>query len=140
MNDVIINKIQSIQRCVRRAREEYAADLAGFADNYTRQDAAILNVLRACETAIDMANFIIRAYRLGIPASSADSFRLLHREGVIDAPLSERLARMTGFRNTAVHQYNDIDIHIVEAVIASGLDDLLAFSDRVREYVRGSAP
>jgi hypothetical protein len=28
MNDVVINKIQSIQRCVRRAREEYQA----FAD------------------------------------------------------------------------------------------------------------
>ena len=49
MNDIVTNKIQSIQRCVLRAREEYGADRDGFAINYTRQDAAILNVLRACE-------------------------------------------------------------------------------------------
>ena len=52
MNDIVINKIQSIQRCVRRAREEYRADSDGFATNYTRQDAALLHVLRACETII----------------------------------------------------------------------------------------
>jgi hypothetical protein len=43
MNDIVINKIQSIQRCVIRAREEYEIDPAGFAENYTRQDAAVLN-------------------------------------------------------------------------------------------------
>ena len=46
MNDVVTNKIQSIQRCVQRAREEYEADRAGFAANYSHQDAALLNVLR----------------------------------------------------------------------------------------------
>lgn len=29
MNEVVLNKIQSIQRCVRRAREEFAADPDG---------------------------------------------------------------------------------------------------------------
>ena len=77
MNDVVINKIQSIQRCVRRAREEYQANRDGFAGDYTRQDAALLNVVRACETAIDLANHVIRARKLGIPVSSADSFELL---------------------------------------------------------------
>jgi len=77
MNDIVINKVQSIQRCVRRARDEYQADPDTFATNYTHQDAAILNVVRACETAIDLANYVIRANKLGIPVSSADSFRVL---------------------------------------------------------------
>ena len=51
MKDIVINKIQSIQRCVERAREEFHDDPATFDANYTRQDAAILNVLRACEQA-----------------------------------------------------------------------------------------
>jgi len=91
MNDIVINKIQNIQRCVRRAREEYQADRDGFATNYTRQDAALLNVLRACETAIDLANHVIRAHKLGIPVSSADSFKLLRTERIIDTRLAERL-------------------------------------------------
>jgi len=139
MNDIVINKIQSIQRCVRRAREEYQADPDGFAANYTRQDAALLNVLRACETAIDLANHIIRACKLGIPVSSADSFKLLRTEQIIDSRLAERMEKMVGFRNTVVHQYTQVDIRIVKAVIVSELDELLAFADRIREYVHGSA-
>ncbi len=44
MNDIVINKIQSIQRCVERARDEYGKDPDGFASNYTAQDAALFNV------------------------------------------------------------------------------------------------
>jgi len=139
MNDIVINKIQSIQRCVRRAREEYQADRDGFATNYTRQDAALLNVLRACETAIDLANHVIRAHKLGIPVSSADSFKLLRTEQIIDTRLAERLEKMIGFRNTIIHQYTKTDLRIVEAVIVSELDELLAFADRIREYVHGTA-
>ena len=138
MNDVVINKIQSIQRCVRRAREEYQADPGGFASNYTRQDAALLNMVRACETAIDLANHIIRVQKLGIPVSSADTFELLKAERIIDSRLAERMKRMVGFRNTVVHQYTKVDLAIVEAVIVAELDELLAFADQIRKYVNGS--
>ena len=33
-----------------------------------------------------------------------------------------------------VHQYTEVDIRIVKAVIVSDLDELLAFADRIREY------
>jgi uncharacterized protein YutE (UPF0331/DUF86 family) len=138
MNDIAINKIQNIQRCVRRAREEYQADRDGFATNYTRQDAALLNIVRACETAIDLANHVIRSNKLGIPVSSADSFKLLRAERIIDDRLAERMVKMVGFRNTVVHQYTKVDIRIVETVIVSELDELLAFADKVREFINGT--
>jgi uncharacterized protein YutE (UPF0331/DUF86 family) len=69
VSDIIINKIQSIQRCVERAREEYGKNPAGFDTDYTVQDAAMLNVLRACELAIDLANHIIKVHKMGIPTS-----------------------------------------------------------------------
>ena len=34
---------------------------AGFKDDSTRQDAAILNVMRACESAVELANILTRA-------------------------------------------------------------------------------
>lgn len=138
MKDVVINKIQNIQRCVRRAREEYRKDPDGFASNYTQQDAAMLNVVRACESAIDLANHVIRVGKLGIPVSSADTFELLKAERVIDASLADQMKKMVGFRNTVVHQYTKIDLSIVQAVIVTELDKLLAFADRVKEYVSGS--
>ena len=55
VDDVLINKAATIERCVQRAREEYFSNPATFATNFSRQDAAILNIQRACEAAIDMA-------------------------------------------------------------------------------------
>jgi uncharacterized protein YutE (UPF0331/DUF86 family) len=134
MNDIVINKIQSIQRCIQRAREEYAADPDTFANNYTRQDAALLNVLRACEQTIDLANHLVKEYKMGIPTASAESFELLQAQKVIDKALAQRLRRMVSFRNTVVHHYQRLEMDIVKGVITSGLDDLILFGQRVLEF------
>ena len=134
-NDIVINKIESIQRCVKRAREELAA-ADDFEHDYTHQDAAILNVTRSCEQAIDLANHVIRREKLGIPKDSGDSFDLLATGRLIGDELSRKLKKMVGFRSIAVHEYQDVDIAIVRTVIQDGLDDLLAFTDRVLEWER----
>ncbi|MBN1147254.1 MAG: DUF86 domain-containing protein [Anaerolineales bacterium] len=136
MNDIVIHKIQSIQRCIERARQEYESDPAGFAENYTAQDAAVLNILRACEQAIDLANHVLQTHKMGIPASSAESFELLQRKLVIDQALAQKLKQMVHFRNIVIHQYQRMDIAVVESVIVSGLDDLVRFGDCVLEFVR----
>jgi uncharacterized protein YutE (UPF0331/DUF86 family) len=128
LSDVALLKIQSIHRCIRRARQEHRAAGAGFRDDFTRQDAALLNVTRACEQAMDLANHIVRVRSLGVPATSAESFQLLEQADVIPADLRRRLAAMVGFRNTAVHQYTELDLDIVEWVITQGLDDVLALT------------
>jgi uncharacterized protein YutE (UPF0331/DUF86 family) len=132
---VTAKKIATIVRCVERARAEYAQAGGGFSRDFTRQDAAILNVTRACEAAIDLANMLIRARRLGVPGETRESFALLERAGVIPVDLSGRLQRMIGFRNIAVHQYQDLDLKIVEAVIRDRLDDLLTFAEAVRSQL-----
>lgn len=129
-DDVLLNKAATIERCVARADEEYRKDPATFAADFTRQDAAILNIQRACEACLDMGHAIIRRERLGIPQSARDVFALLARAGWIDASLAEALQRMVGYRNIAVHDYqNQLPITIV--VIERHLDDFLAFSRAV---------
>jgi uncharacterized protein YutE (UPF0331/DUF86 family) len=71
-DDVLLNKAATIERCVARARDEFNADPQTFATNLTRQDAAILNIQRACEAALDMGHHIIRRESLGLPQSSRD--------------------------------------------------------------------
>lgn len=129
MNDVLENKIQSIHRCITRAREEYRLAGDNFAHDFSRQDSAVLNIIRACEMSIDLANHVIKREKLGFPTSSAESFELLARQGVIAFDLAEKLKNMVGFRNTAIHEYQKIKTEIVEAIIRSGLNDLVAFTD-----------
>ena len=131
MNDVLVNKIQSIHRCIDRAREEYELAGQAFKTDYSRQDAAILNITRACEQAIDLASHLIRARKLGIPNDSKEGFRLLEKHGLISPELSGKLQKMVSFRNTVVHEYQATNIDIVIAVIQTGLADLVEFTDTV---------
>lgn len=127
-DDVLINKAATIERCIRRAREEYAADPAGFASNFTRQDAAILNIQRACEAALDMGQHLIRRERLGVPQSARDVFTLIAQAGWITPVLSDSLKRMVGFRNIAVHDYESLQLPITIRIIETHLDDFLAYA------------
>mgnify|MGYP000436051692 CR=1 FL=1 len=128
MSDVLINKAATIERCVKRAREEYDKGPDTFATDYTRQDAAILNIQRACEASLDMANHLIRSQKLGIPQSSRDAFTLLEQANLIPASLADTMKKMVGFRNIAVHDYQTLQLPITVAIIEKHLDDFLAFS------------
>ncbi len=130
-DDVLINKAAAIERCVARAREEYAADPEGFGEDCTRQDAAILNIQRACEAALDMGQHLIRRERLGVPQSARDVFTLLQRGGWIDPELAQVLRRMVGFRNIAVHEYQSLQLPITVSIIRNHLEDFLRYSRRI---------
>lgn len=130
-DDVLLNKAATIERCVARAREEYAAAGAAFLTDFTRQDAAILNVQRACEAALDMGHHLIRRERLGLPQSARDVFDLLAAAHWIEATLADALKKMVGFRNIAVHDYQRLVVPIAINVITRHLDEFLQFSATV---------
>ncbi len=127
-DDVILNKSATIERCVQRAKEEYFKAPATFANDFTRQDAAILNIQRACEAALDMGQHLIRLKKLGIPQSSRDVFTLLALAQIIPAELADSLKRMVGFRNIAVHDYQTLQLPITVAIIEQRLEDFLNYS------------
>lgn len=127
-DDLLISKTATIERCISRIREEYGGDEVAFSRSHTRQDAAILNIQRACEAALDMGQYLVRRERLGVPQSSRDIFTLLAQAGWIDPPLAEDLKRMVGFRNIAVHEYQTLQLPIVISVIKQNLDQFLSFT------------
>lgn len=55
-------------------------------------------------------------------------FALLASAARITPTLAERLQRMVGFRNIAVHDYQTLQLPITVAIITEHLDDFLAFS------------
>ncbi|PUE29164.1 toxin-antitoxin antitoxin component [Limnohabitans sp. JirII-29] len=130
-DDVLLNKAAAIERCVARAREEYAGDPDGFAKNFTRQDAAILNIQRACEAVLDMGQHIIRRESLGLPQSARDVFTLLAQVSWVDEALAESMKRMVGFRNVAVHEYQALQLPITVNIITHHLDEFTAFTRQI---------
>lgn len=134
MNDIVLNKKESIERCVKQIRNYYALPLNGpFEEDYLRQDAIALNLQRACEQCIDLANHTIRVQKLGLPKESRESFRLLAANNIITREMAAGLEGMVGFRNVLVHEYQRMDIKLMVDVIENRLDDLLEFTDRIVE-------
>ena len=130
-DDVLLNKAAAIEHCVARAREEYNIDSVSFATNFSRQDAAILNIQRACEAALDIGQHLIRREQLGVPQSARDVFELLAKGKWIESPLAESLKRMIGFRNIAIHEYQSLQLEITVKIITNHLDEFLQFTTEV---------
>jgi uncharacterized protein YutE (UPF0331/DUF86 family) len=127
MDEVTTQKVASIERCLIRVQEEY--QLAGdhFDTNFTHQDAAILNLQRACEQSIDLANHLIRLKRWGIPISSGEAFDILVNYKIIPEPLGHSLKKMVGFRSVVVHEYSKTSLSVVKHIIEHQLDDFRTF-------------
>ncbi len=126
-DDIIINKIETIKRCLARIKEEYVTFENELENNYTKQDSIILNLERAAQASIDLSTHIIRIKGFGIPKTSRDVFTLLENNKTISAKISEQMKKMVGFRNIAVHDYQNISIDIVKSIIENNLSDFEYF-------------
>jgi uncharacterized protein YutE (UPF0331/DUF86 family) len=133
-DDILLNKAAIIERCVRRMLEE--AQACPQFDDFTHLDALTLNIERACQAAIDMAMHMVADRHLGVPQSTADAFALLERAGLIDGPLADALAGMVGFRNVAVHQYEDLDLSVLRWIVNSGHRDWIRLGEALGVRIR----
>jgi uncharacterized protein YutE (UPF0331/DUF86 family) len=137
MNDIVLSKKESIERCIKQVRLYYRIPSEiPFEEDHLKQDAIAVNLQRAAEQAIDLANHVIRKKKLGLPKESRESFEVLAEAGVIPHGLAGKLKGMIGFRNILVHQYEDLDVKIMVDVIEHHLGDLVDFTNHVVEYMR----
>jgi len=132
-DDVLINKTESIKRCIRRIHEEYEG-LESNLRNYTKQDSIILNLQRACEASIDLAMHIVSEHNLGLPQSSREAFDLLQDHRFIPEEISQRMKAMVGFRNIAVHDYQVIRLDILKNIIEHHLDDFIQYTEELKKH------
>jgi len=126
-DDVILAKVEIIERCVRRIHEVYGGNPANLHQDWTRQDSILLNIERACQASIDLAMRLVAIRGLGLPAESREAFVLIANAGIIDHELSVSLQRMVGFRNLAVHNYRKLDLAMVQNLVEHRLGDFARF-------------
>jgi len=127
----LINKVSTIIRCIKRINEEFTGDEQEFLSNFTKQDSVVLNLQRACEASLDIANFLIKKNSLGIPQSARESFDLLAKANIISEKLALKLKKMIGLRNIAVHDYQKLNMDIVISVVRHHLSDFNEFCAQV---------
>lgn len=132
-NDVILNKVAFIERCLSRIQEEYENN-PDHLKNYTKQDSIVLNLQRACEASIDLGMHLIAIHKLGVPQNSRDTFSILEEATIISAANAKNMKAMVGFRNIAVHDYQEINLEILQKIIEEHLSDFTNYTKSILLY------
>ena len=134
MKRVVLNKIESIERCVKRIDEIYGGDMERLND-YLYQDAIVLNIQRACQQSIDLSMYLCSKLAFGIPKASRDSFTLLKKNGVITENTSNLMEKMVGFRNVVIHEYQAVELEVIKFVVEKGVGDFLKYTKEILIYI-----
>ncbi|WP_449258315.1 type VII toxin-antitoxin system HepT family RNase toxin [Chlorobium limicola] len=128
---LIEQKIESLRRAVGRAEDHCPVDVETLARDYDAQDIVSVNLTRAVQICVDIANHVLSESDLPSPLTMGQSFDLLQELGVIDQELCVSMKKAVGFRNLAVHNYDTIDWAIVHAIARHHLCDFKAFARAV---------
>jgi uncharacterized protein YutE (UPF0331/DUF86 family) len=127
MDEVLVSKFTSLEKCIKRIRDEYQACAGNIETDILRQDAIVLNLERACEQCLDMGQRFIRNKKWPLAKEYRDIFAILFQEKIIAKELSEDLQKMVGFRNLAIHDYAKLEMEQLKYIIEHRVDQLLLF-------------
>ena len=130
--DIIHSKINIIKNCLM------AIEKAQFHEKDTDFKMGLyeLNLQRAIQAAIDLANVVIAKEGLGLPNSYRQSFELLSKFQTIPHEVSQFMIKMVGFRNISVHDYQTINTKIVEGIVSHHLSDFEKFYTVIFEHTK----
>jgi len=128
---LIDQKLEALRRATNRITAHCPEDSETLAHDYDAQDIVSLNLTRAVQLCVDIANHVLSESDLPAPETMGQSFDRLFELGVIDQQLSSKMKKSVGFRNLAVHNYDAIDWAIVHAISKHHLTDFKDFAEAV---------
>ncbi|MEK6571343.1 MAG: DUF86 domain-containing protein [Bacteroidota bacterium] len=133
--DVVFAKIGIIKRCLQRIHEATADDPDSL-KVIDKQDVFVLNLQRAIQGAIDLAAHIVSSEGLGVPQDLKDNFDLLREKRIIPYDLVEKMKKMVGFRNIAVHEYQELKLEVLQSILSNNIKELEEFYTAIVKHYR----
>ncbi len=128
---IIANKIESLRRCMVRVEQRCPQSLDELLNDIDAQDVLTLNLSRAIQLCVDIALHILSSSNQVMPQTMAEAFTGLVEEGLISADIAEKMRKAVGFRNIAIHEYEQINWAIVYAIATERLDNFKLFARQV---------
>ena len=131
--EVLETKLEALIRCVHRIKDQNISTLEELEENLDKQEIIILNLQRAVQICVDIGNHILLDYKTPTPSTMAETFKYLAQNNLITKDNADDLSHAVGFRNIAVHQYEDIECKIIYSIITSHLDDFKTFAAAIEK-------
>lgn len=131
--EVIEAKLESLRRCLARIRQKTPPEAHLLAHDLDLQDIITLNLTRAVQLCVDIGAHGVAGLDVPPPVTMGQTFALLAEQGLISAELAARMKAAVGFRNIAIHTYQQIDWDIVHAIARDHLEDFEDFARAIAE-------
>ena len=135
MNKIILEKkIDSILRCLTRIEQRLPIDEKMFLSDYDAQDVVVLNITRAVQLSVDIATHLLATENQIVPDTMSDAFTRLYQQGVISEIISVKMRKSVGYRNVAIHSYDDVDLSITYEIAKNHLQDFKSFIKEIIKF------
>lgn len=132
---VIENKISSVRKYLKTASLYKKYSQKEIEQDETLRGAVERYLYLSSQTVIDLAEAVISFSGYRKPATMAESFLILAEEGLISNELTEKMIKLTGFRNVIAHDYERLNYGIVYDVLQNRLADIEEFLATVQRKV-----
>jgi len=134
MDKILVqNKMESLRKCLVRVEQRCPDSLDELINDLDAQDVLVLNLSRAVQLCVDISLHILSEKEGAVPDTMGQAFSELVSIGIIDEELAEKMRKSVGFRNIAVHNYEEINWAIVYAIAQKKLIDFREFVKQILE-------
>jgi uncharacterized protein YutE (UPF0331/DUF86 family) len=134
----ITRMISDIERYLKDLKELDIRKVEDL-DNKKNMYALSMVLFSITNRTIDLADEIVMANDLGMPSTYRETFKLLSKNGYIDAELMEKMSRLVFYRNLLAHEYYDVtekDLFDLSKNIVM----VKQFVDIVKDTIKKEAP
>lgn len=128
---VIEQKLEALRRCLHRIEEKCPSDPGTLARDPDLQDILTINLTRAVQICVDIGTSVIATLEVPAPDTMGDTFDVLASSEIIGQELANQLKKAVGFRNIAVHAYEEIDWSIAHAIALHHRNDFTRFAEAI---------
>ena len=137
---VIATRLRKLNDYLRSLRQMQAVSMDEYLDDDNIQTIVERKLQLAIQVCMDIGSYLIGQLGLTAPDEPENVFVVLGREGIINRDLARRMVGMVRFRNILVHDYLEIDSHIVYHNLAGELDDFDQFSQEIIAHFLPAGP
>jgi uncharacterized protein YutE (UPF0331/DUF86 family) len=133
---LILRKLAELEEYLGQVNEYASMTRDRYSKDWKVQRVVERTLQMMIETCADVAGHIISDKGYRVPATYADTFRVLYENGILNKDLFETMEKMAKFRNIIVHHYDKVDTEIVVRILRKDLNDFLAYKDAIINIIK----
>ncbi|MEW6408325.1 MAG: DUF86 domain-containing protein [Patescibacteria group bacterium] len=132
---VVENKISAVKKYLKILEDFKKYSQSEIEKNIETKGAVERYLYLATQAAIDLAEAFIAYKNFRKPTTLSENFYILNEEKIISSEITEKMVKMTDFRNIVVHDYEKINYNIVYNILQNNLKNIEEFAKIIESEI-----